>query len=117
MDPGSQFVPRGRNPFGPYTYTTGSSLRDLSPDSATGSGVFWATVPPERKIMLTKVRNPATSSGQLTIAINGNTATGPVTIPAGQTADLRSPLPAGATDLSVRYTGTKKLVLLETGFE
>ncbi|MGD0260614.1 MAG: glycosyl hydrolase family 79 C-terminal domain-containing protein [Verrucomicrobiota bacterium] len=117
MDPGSQFEPRGRNPFGPYTYSTGSSLKDLNPDSAVGSGVFWASLPPSRKTVLTKVKNPAASPGQLTIAINGNTATGPVTIPASQTLNLRSPLPAGVTNVSVRYTGPKTLVLLETSFE
>jgi hypothetical protein len=117
MDPGSQFEPHGRNPFGPYTYSTGSSLRDLNPVSAVGSGVFWASLPPSRKTVLTKVKNPAASPGQLTIAINGNTATGPVTIPASQTLNLRSPLPAGVTNVSVRYTGPKTLVLLETSFE
>jgi hypothetical protein len=117
MDPGSQFEPRGRNAFGPYTYSTGSSLRDLNRDSATGSGVFWASLPPGRKTVLTKVKNPTTSPGELTIAVNGKTTTGQVTIPAGQTMELRSPLPVGATDVSVRYTGTKTLVLLETAFE
>jgi beta-galactosidase len=117
MDPGSQFVPRGRNPFGPYSYSTGSSLRDLNPGSAVGSGAFWASLPPGRKTVLTKVKNPATSPGQLTITINGNTATGPATIAPGQTVNLRSPLPGGATDFSVRYTGAKTLVLLETSFE
>jgi hypothetical protein len=117
MDPGSQFEPNGRNPFGPYTYSTGSSLKDLNPDSETGSGMFWAGLPPGRKTVLTKVKNPTTSPAQLTIAVNGKTATGQVTIPAGQTMELRSPLPADATDVSVRYTGTKTLVLLETAFE
>src|SRR5205814_578915 len=27
MLPGEQFVPRGRNPFGPFGYSTGSSLK------------------------------------------------------------------------------------------
>jgi hypothetical protein len=117
MDPGSQFEPRGRNAFGPYTYSTGSSLRDLNRDSATGAGVFWASLPPGRKAVLTKVKNPATSPGQISIAINGKDAAGPATIPAGQTVELRSLLPDGATDVSVRYTGTKTLVLLETAFE
>jgi hypothetical protein len=117
MDAGSQFEPRGRNAFGPYGYTTASSLKDLNRDSATGSGVFWAGLPPGRKAVLTKVRNPTTRPGQFTIAINGKTATGPATIPAGQTMELRSPLPDDATDVSVRYTGTKTVVLLETAFE
>jgi hypothetical protein len=117
MDPGSQFEPHGRNPFGPYSYSTGSSLKDLNPDSETGSGVFWTSLPPGRKTVRTKVKNPTTSTSQLTIAVNGKAATTPATIPAGQTVELRSSLPVGATDISVRYTGTKTLVLLETAFE
>ncbi len=117
MDPGSQFVPRGRNPFGPYGYTTAASLKDLNPDSDVGSGVFWVSIPPGRKTVLTKVKNPATKPAQLTVALNGQTATDPASIAAGQTAELRSPLPAGATNVSVRYTGTKTVVLLETSFE
>jgi hypothetical protein len=117
MDPGSQFEPRGRNPFGPYSYSTGSSLKDLNPDSETGSGVFWANLPPGRKTVRTIVKNPTTSTSQLTIAVNGKAAATPATIPAGQTVELRSPLPGGAIDVSVRYTGTKTLVLLETRFE
>ena len=117
MEPGSQFEPRGRNAFGPYGYSTASSLKDLNRDSATGTGVFWASLPPGRKTVLTKVKNPTTRPAQLTIAIDGKTGAGSVTIPAGQTMELRSPLPADATDVSVRYTSTKTLVLLETGFE
>jgi hypothetical protein len=117
MDPGSQFEPRGRNPFGPYTYSTASSLKDLNRESETGSGVFWASLPPGRKALLTQVKNSTTKPGQLTIAINGKDVAGPSTIPAGQTVELRSPLPDGATDVSVRYTGTKTLVLLQTSFE
>jgi hypothetical protein len=117
MDPGSQFEPRGRNPFGPYTYSTASSLKDINPDSEIGSGVFWASLPPGRKTVLTKVKNPTTSPGQITISVNAKAATVPTTIPAGQTVELRSPLPADATDVSVSYTGTKTLVLLETSFE
>jgi len=117
MDPGSQFEPRGRNPFGPYTYSTASSLKEINPKSETGSGVFWASLPPGRKTVLTRAKNPTTSPGELTIAVNGEAATSPVIIPAGRTVNLRSPLPAGVTDVSVRYTGTKTLIVLETSFE
>jgi beta-galactosidase len=118
MDPGSQFVPRGRNPFGPYGYTTAASLKDLNPGSETGSGVFWASLPPGRKTMVTKAKNPTDKPAQLSIALNGKTAgAGATTIPPGKTVELGLPLPAGVTDVSVQYTGTKKLVLLETSFE
>jgi hypothetical protein len=117
MDPGSQFVPRGRNPLGPYGYSTAASLKDLNPQSDSGSGVFWASLPPGRKTVITKVRNPATKPGQLSVDVNGKTVTGAATIAAGQTVELSAPLPAGTREVSVRYTGTKTLVLLETRFE
>ncbi len=104
-------------PFGPYGYTTAAGLRDLNPDSNTGSGVFWARVPPGRKAVVTKVKNLATKPAQLTIAVNGDSSSSPSLIAAGQTVDLRSPLPSDRSDISVRYTGTKTLVLLETSFE
>ena len=100
------------------TVTARPPASETSTRSRTiGSGVFWASLPPGRKTVVTKVKNPATRPGQLTIAVNGKAVTGPTTIAAGQTVELRSPLPADATDVSVRYTGTKTLVLLETAFE
>jgi beta-galactosidase len=117
MDPGSQFVPRGRNPFGPYGYTTAAGLRDFNPESDAGSGVFWARISPDRKSVVTRVKNPTTKPAQLTITVNGKSPSEPTTIGAGQTVDLRSPLASAPTDISVRYTGTKTLVLLETSFE
>lgn len=117
MDPGSQFVPRGRNPFGPYSYSTAASLRDLNRGSTTGSGIFWARLPPGRKTVLTKVKNPAASPAHLTVAVNGTSAGSSIAVAPGQTVDMRSPLPPDAGEVSVRYTGTKALILLETRFE
>jgi hypothetical protein len=57
------------------------------------------------------------SPAQLAIAVNGKTAGNTAAFPAGPTLELRSPLPDGSTCVSVRYTGTKTLVLLETAFE
>ena len=117
MAPGDQFVPRGRNPFGAFGYSNISSFKDLSRDATTGSGFFWARIPDGKRVVVTKVRNPTSKAGELTIAINEKVATGPVTLSAGQTVDFRSLLPAGVADVSVRYTGTKTLVLLETSFQ
>ena len=38
-------------------------------------------------------------------------------IPAGKTITIRTPIPKGVTELSIRYTGHKQLVILETSFE
>ncbi len=58
-----------------------------------------------------------TRPAQITIAVNGNTVGDPAAIPPGQTVELHSSLPDGARDVSVSYTGTKTVVLLETAFE
>ena len=117
MEPGSQFVPHGRNPLGPYGYTTAASLKDLNPDSATGTGMFWAQVPAGKRTMITKVYNPERKPAQLVISIDGQTGGAPCPVPPQSTLNLRSALPATTADLSVRYAGTKSLVLLETRFE
>ncbi len=115
MKPGDQFVPRGRNPFGPYAYSTGSSLRstDLTVD---GTGTFWVRVPEGRMRMLTSVRNPGKDPGTLRVQINEADPVALV-IPAGSTCETATSLPAGARSLRVSYTGPKGLVIEETRFE
>ena len=117
MDPGSQFSPHGRNPFGAYTYSTGSTLRDLDRDSETGSGAFWVSIPRGRKTMVTKVNNPTDQPAELTVALDQQAATTPCPVGAGKTLEVRSPLSGNATNVCVRYSGKKSLVLLETRFE
>lgn len=117
MMPGDQFVPRGRNPAGAFGYSTGSSLRDLDRESQIGSGVFWARIPMGKKVVVTKVKNPAKTAAELTVAINGKNSGGPTRIPPAAVVTVRTPLAPAATDVSVRYTGEKTLVLLETAFE
>jgi hypothetical protein len=115
--PGDQFAPHGRSPFGPYGYSTGSSLKDLKPDSATGSGFFWAQIPAGKTDMVTTIENPSKQPGELIVTINDASPSEKVSIPAGQTMDIHSSIPPSTTNLCVRYTGTKKLVLLRTAFE
>ncbi len=117
MEPGSQFLPRGRNPFGPYGYSTASSVKEGDRKDTVGTGVFWATIPAGRKGVVTKVSNPTKNPASLIIAVNEMRATVTNSIPAGQTLELRSPLPEQTTNVAVRYTGGKSLVLLETRFE
>ncbi len=114
--PSDQFVPRGRSPFGPYGYSTASSLRDLAPGSKTGTGIFWARIPTTAHTMITKIRNPESQNATLTIAINDDASASAQMIAPGESV-LRTALPAGQSDIAVRYTGTKTLVILETVFE
>jgi beta-galactosidase len=114
--PSDQFVPHGRSPFGPYTYSTSSSLHGLTTEDKIGTGVFWARIPPAATTMITKIKNPGTSAATLDIIVNDKSANGAQSIAPGEIT-LRTPLPAGQPDVSIRYTGTKALVILETGFQ
>jgi hypothetical protein len=114
--PGDQFLPHGRSPLGPYGYSTGSTLRDLNSDSQTGTGIFWARVPPGRSKVVTLVENPSDNPAELTVAVNDGPDT-KVEVAAGKIATLAAPLPPDKTTIGVRYTGSKKLVLLKTTFE
>ena len=114
--PSDQFVPHGRSPFGPYTYSTSSSLHGLTSEDKIGTGIFWARIPPPATAMVTKIKNPGTNSATLDIIVNDKSASGAQSIATGEST-IRTPLPPSHADVSVRYTGTKALVILETAFE
>jgi hypothetical protein len=67
--------------------------------------------------MITVVRNNGTAEGTLRVEINGSVAGEPAIVKQGETITVRSPLPASATDVAVKYSGEHHLVLEETAFE
>lgn len=113
--PGNPFVAVGVRPFGPYTWSTGASPREGSADPV-GTGVFHCRVPSGRRTVVTKVENPGKDPQRLEVSVNGTAGT-PATVAPGKTITVRTPIPAGAAQLGVRYTGGKQLVILETSFE
>jgi hypothetical protein len=118
MAPGEQFEPRGRNPFGPYGYSTAASLKDLNPDSKSGEGFFWARLPKGRKFVVTTIKNPSGGAADFKVFVNDQaTPASAQSIAAGQTTQVRTALNTGADTVRVRYAGEKTLVLVETAFE
>ena len=115
-DPGNQFVPKGRRPIGPFGYSTATSLRDPNPKEPTGHGTFYARLPKGRTSMITTVRNGGAEPATLKVEINGAVG-GAAPVAPGATITLRSPLPPEATNVAVKYSGEKTLVLEETAFE
>jgi hypothetical protein len=113
--PSDQFVPHGVRPRGPFAYSFNCAPRDGGKDSRTGSGNFYATIPAGRTKVINKIENPTNEPAQLKIEVNGKSST--ATVPAGRTIDIESPVTGGATDVGVRFTGDKELVILETRFE
>ncbi|MGI8906742.1 MAG: glycoside hydrolase family 2 TIM barrel-domain containing protein [Candidatus Sumerlaeaceae bacterium] len=113
--PGNPFLPKGVRPFGPYTWSTGASPREESKDK-TGTGVFHCRVPDGRKFVQTKVENTQAEPLTLHVSVNGAPAQATNVAP-GKAITVRTPIGGGTSHLSVRYTGDKQLVILETAFQ
>ena len=73
--------------------------------------------PAGKKTVLTNVKNPASSPGRTDRCHQRPGRHRPGHHPRGPDPGTPLPLPAGATNVAVRYTGTKTLVLLETRFD
>ncbi len=112
--PGDQFTPYGRNPFGPYEYTTGSSLRTTTNSQPSGEGFVLVRAPAAATRMLTIAGNSAKNDVSIRISVNGTLTQ--ATIPPGYQKLITAPLPADKS-LTIRFAGPKDLVLLETRFE
>ena len=112
--PGDEFTPHGIRPRGPFSYTFNNGVRDGERKSTTGSGIFWAKIPVGRKNVVTKVQNPTAAEASLEVKLNDKGAT--TRIAPGQTITIQSPIESNATDISVRYSGEKELIILETDF-
>jgi beta-galactosidase len=115
--PGDLFLPHGRRLFGPYGYSTGTSIKDLNPDSDVGTGFFCAQIPPGKKTMKTLVENRDAGAAELHIVVNEAGADTHATILGKRTAEFVTPLVPGTTNVCVSLKGSKSLVLLKTDFE
>ena len=114
--PSDQYLPDGVRPRGPYHYTFNCSPRDAEPKNPNGTGVFYATIPSGKRHVVTRVRNATTQPSSLRVDVNGAQGKA-VNVPVKKTLTIRTPIPGGATNVGVRYTGGKELVILETSFQ
>ncbi len=111
--PGVQYMPHGRRPFAPFTYSRGGNVIAQGDDRQAG-GEFFAEVPAGRSRMVTTVENPSKESIELQIAVNGRGSRH--TIAAGSVTELVTAL-EGQTRLHVAFTGDRRAVLLQTDFQ
>ncbi len=86
---------------------------DDNPGSPTGSGVFYARVPAGSRAVATKVLNPSSRAAAMTVELNGK-AGAPIPIEPGKEATIVAPIPDKATEIAIRFTGGKELILLQT---
>jgi hypothetical protein len=113
--PAVQYVARGRRPFGPYTFTSGGSVKVTGAKDAPGEGRVRFRVPEGRTMMLTTVSNPAAVPLELELTVNG--AVQRTRVAAGETTQLSTPVRGGAVPLAITVRGDRRLVLLETDFK
>jgi hypothetical protein len=114
--PSDQFVPAGIRPRGKYLYTFNCSPRDADKEAKTGSGVFHATIPLGRKSMMTKVKNATTQPSTLQVDLN-DTKGKPSDVLPGESITVETPISDKTTEIEVRYTGGKELIIEETSFQ
>ncbi|HEX8522127.1 MAG TPA: glycoside hydrolase family 2 TIM barrel-domain containing protein [Tepidisphaeraceae bacterium] len=114
--PSDQFIPKGIRAIGPYAYSTGTAPRPLDRAAKTGSGFFWAKLPPGKVRVRNIVQNPTKDDRTLTIETGRHPGVAQK-VPAGKSVLLVHPLPDNARDVCIRYTGDNELVILETSFE
>ena len=118
--PAIQYYGRGRRVFGPYTFSTGGSVRLPSNPPPHGEGRVWMSVPASRTAMITTIENPVGETLQMHISVNGVGATHPV--PPHTTLLVRSSLGTQSASrgdrqsVAVEFRGDRRLVLTETDF-
>jgi hypothetical protein len=112
--PAIQYVARGRRPFGPYTFTSGGSVKVTGAKDAPGEGRIWIRIPEGRTTMLTTVDNSAAEPLEIEISVNG--AAQRTRIAAGGTSQITTPVHGGAAPLAITFRGDRRLVLRETDF-
>jgi hypothetical protein len=111
--PAVQYVPQGRRPFGPYSFTSGGSVapRDRT---TPGEGHLWFRIPEGRTTMITTLSNSVAEPLELDIGVNGEIQH--VRIPAHTTMRAETPVHGGATPLAITFRGDRRVVILETDF-
>ena len=67
--PGVQYVPYGRRPMAPFTFSRGGSPL-IDKTSVTGEGYFYITLPEKKNIMTTVLENPVDEPIRISLSVN-----------------------------------------------
>lgn len=113
--PGVQYLPRGRRPFAPFSYTKGGNDAVDKADEHVGEGYFLATVPQDAEIMKTVFENNSDSPVEIEILINDEFS-GKYTVEPHSDKEVESRLPE-ERKVKVTFRGDRRTVILKTVFE
>lgn len=109
--PGIQYVANGRRPFGPYVQSFGG--QPTPEKTKEGVGKFWCSIPEGENMSTSVVWNPGKEPLVIKIKVNDLPEISK-TINAGEKIAVEAPV--NKTDVSITYTGDRRLVILETVF-
>jgi hypothetical protein len=110
--PGIQYVANGRRPFGPFAQSFGGQPLPIDPKTE-GVGRFWCSIPEGQNMSTSIVWNPAKTPLVIKIKVNEQAEVSK-TINAGE--KIAVDVPVDKSEVSITYTGDRRLVILETTF-
>lgn len=112
--PGIQYVPRGRRPFGPFTFSWGGNDVVRGKDLSKGTGYFLARVSDGRTKMLTTFENNSDDAIKASVQLNTG-ALQEVAIAPHSQAQVVTKLPP-ERELKIIISGDRRTVLLRSEF-
>lgn len=113
--PGVQYVPYGRRPMAPFSFSRGGSPL-ISKKSTVGEGYFYVTIPQNKKTMVTVLENPDNVSIRISIAVNDETPVECV-IEAKQRLSVKTDISKTGRNMKVALRGDRRTILIKTIFE
>jgi beta-galactosidase len=110
--PGIQYVANGRRPFGPFVQSTGGQPL---PQEGTkeGIGKFWCSIPEGQNLATSIIWNPGKEPLEIKVKVNDLPEIKQL-IAAGEKVSVQTPV--DRSNVSITYTGDRRLVVLETAF-
>lgn len=110
--PGVQYVPYGRRPMGPFTFSRGGSPL-ISKTSVCGEGYFYMTLPGHRKTMLTVLENPVDEPIRISLSVGGGDWKEYI-IPSEKQITVETDISRVGRNVKVCLKGDRRTVLLRT---
>lgn len=110
--PGVQYVPYGRRPMAPFTFSKGGSPL-ISKSSTSGEGYFYMTLSGKKKTMITILENPVDEPLYISITVNDKT-TGNYVLQPKQQLSVETDISHIKNTMKVSLKGDRRVILLKT---
>ena len=110
--PGVQYVPYGRRPMAPFTFSKGGSPL-IGKSSTSGEGYFYMTLSGKKKTMITILENPVDEPLNISITVNDTTTRNYVLQPKQQLS-VETDISHIKNTMKVSLKGDRRVILLKT---